>query len=333
MTPLRTIGLLQVLFILFTTLIGGMVGDQMLDSLWRGWAIGGVAGLVVVLGDQLLKGISLRVFSSATFGLFLGFLFTWLLLSSGILFYLTNDMRWLISLSIYVVCGYVGMMLAMRSNRDEFALIIPYVRFQQSGVFDTPVLVDTNVLIEGKLEDIRDSGFISGSLIVPRFVLDELQLLADSSDSQRRDRGRKGLENLSRLKFSPKMNVSIHETPPDPGIPVDTRLVNLAKVLGSKLLTNDVSLAKIARLQQVPVMNINDLARALNSSVAPGDAVEILLTKEGREPHQAVGFMSDGSMVVVNHASGHIGKTVLITVSSSVPTAAGRIFFAELKQA
>jgi len=160
-----------------------------------------------------------------------------------------------------------------------------------------------------------------------------LQLLADSPDSQRREKGRRGLDHLSRMKFNPKMSVSIHETPADPQTPVDTRLVNLARALGSKLLTNDANLAKIARLQQIPVMNIFDLARALNSGVSTGDAVEIMLVKEGKEPHQAVGFLPDGSMVVVNHASGHIGQKVWITVSSSVPTTAGRIFFAELKQA
>jgi uncharacterized protein YacL len=333
MTPFRTINLLRALFVIFAAVLGSMIGEVMIDSQWKGGVLGVIGGLLVVLADRLLKGVSLRIFSSATFGLLLGVLFALLLLKSDILHYLTEEARWLISLAVYAIFGYLGMMLAMRSNRDEFALIIPYVRFQQSAVFDTPIVVDTNVVIDGRIEEVRAAGFISGSLIIPRFILDEMQLLADSSDPLRRERGRRGLENLNRMQASTEMIVSIHEAPAEPQTPVDTQLVNLARVLGSRLLTNDANLAKIARLQHVPVLNLFELSKALSSGITAGDAIELALVKEGREAHQAVGYQPDGSMVVVNNARNYLGRTVWVTVSSSIPTTAGRIFFAELKQA
>jgi uncharacterized protein YacL len=224
------------------------------------------------------------------------------------------------------------MMLAMRSSRDEFSLIIPYVRFAREATQHEPLVVDSNVIIDGRIADLCATGFLSRALIVPRFILDELQTLADSHEPTKRERGRRGLEILNQLQRSREMELTIHETAAeDVDFGTDARLVRIAKVLKARLLTNDHALAQVARLQQVPVLNLADLARALRPTVFAGDEINLHLVKEGREPHQAVGYLPDGTMIVVNHARAHVGKTRTVVVSSALQTAAGRLIFAELK--
>jgi uncharacterized protein YacL len=225
------------------------------------------------------------------------------------------------------------MMLAIRSNRDEFAVIIPYVRFRQATVHDTPLLIDSNVIIDGRIPAVCATGFLSSSLVVPRFVLEELQRLADSADPLKRERGRLALERLQRMQLDPNLSITIHETEDDPHMAVDTRLIKIAKMLDARLLTNDASLGAIARLQSVSVLNLNDLTQALRPQLAAGDLLDLALTKEGRDSHQAVGYLSDGTMIVVNHARAHIGKTMPVVVNSALQTSAGRLFFADLKAA
>ena len=331
MTPLFTINLLRALFVVFTALLGTMIGESFVGTVWAGGAIGSAFGLAVVLGDRLMHGISLRVFSSATVGLCVGIVFARLLLASNILARASEDTQWLISLIAYATFGYFGMMLAIRSNRDEFALLIPYVRFRRSTVQDAPIVVDSSVIIEGRLSEVCATGFISSSLIVPRFVLDELQRLADSADPLKRERGRSALDRLQKMQRDPAISVTIHESSPESGTPVDTQLAALAKFLDARLLTNDSGLAAIARLQGISVLNFYDLARALRPVVEPGKHLELPLVKEGRDPHQAVGYLGDGTMIVVNHARPHLGKTMPVVIASSLQTAAGRLYFAELK--
>jgi len=333
MTPLRTVNLLRALFVMFACFVGVAVGPALFKSPWVGAGAGLIFGLVVVLADRLLKGVSLRTFSSATFGLLLGLFFSWLLLSSNVLRNASEDLQWIVGLAVYSSFGYLGMMLAMRSGRDEFSLIIPYVRFRQTAVQDIPLIIDSNVLIDGRLERLRKTGFIGTSLVVPRFVLDELQLLADSGDSQRRERGRRALTLLEEMRQRDAASVSIHESSLDGETKVDAKLVQLAQLLGARLLTNDSNLCKIARLQNVIALNLNELAEALRPQLASGDELELTLMKEGKEAHQAVGYLPDGTMVVVNHGRGYLGQSVAVSVSSVVHTTAGRLFFADLKKA
>ena len=331
MTPLLTINLLRALFVAFTALVGTMIGESFVGTVWAGGAIGLAFGLSIVLSDRLMHGISLRVFSSATVGLCVGIVFARLLLASKILARASEDTQWLTSLIAYATFGYFGMMLAIRSNRDEFALIIPYIRFRRSTVQEAPVVVDSSVIIEGRLSEVCATGFVSSSFIVPRFVLDELQRLADSGDPLKRERGRGALDRLQRMQRDPAMSITVHESPREPGAPVDTQLASLAKFLDARLLTNDSGLTAIARLQGIPVLNLYDLARALRPVVEPGRQLDLPLVKEGRDPHQAVGYLGDGTMIVVNHARPHLGKTMPIVIASSLQTAAGRLYFAELK--
>ena len=333
MTPLLTVNLLRALFITFCTAIGGIVTGEIQGKAIPGMLIGAVFALAVVLADRLLKGFSLRAFSSATFGLLLGLLFANLLMASDILRYQSDTTQWAVRLVIYCTFAYLGMMLAMRSSRDEFSLIIPYVRFARETTQHEPLIVDTNVIIDGRIADLCATGFLSRSLIVPRFVLGELQTLADSRDPTKRERGRRGLEILQELQSSREVELTIHDTTGDADLETDARLVRTAKLLQARLLTNDNALGQVARLQQVPVLNLADLSRALRPIVVAGDELELNLVKEGRESHQAVGYLPDGTMIVVNHARPQLGKVATVVVSSALQTGAGRLIFAELKDA
>ncbi|MDB6174876.1 MAG: PilT protein domain protein [Chthoniobacteraceae bacterium] len=331
MPPQFTINLLRALFVTFATCVGLMVGEQAFGSAFSGGALGGIFGLGIVLGDRLLKGISLRLFSSATFGLFIGFIFAQLLLASHFLRGSSEDAQWIAGLMVYATCAYVGMMLAIRSSRDEFALVVPYIRFRRATVQDEPVLIDTNIIIDGQIVELCATGFLSSSLIVARCVLDELQRMADSADPLKRDRGRAALLRLQQMQSNPALSITIHETDSDGDLSVDTRLANLAKLLDVRLLTNDGNLCSIARLQGVTALNINELTRALRPTIAAGQHLELALVKEGREPHQAVGYLADGTMIIVNHARAFLGKTASIVIASAHQTSAGRLFFAELR--
>jgi uncharacterized protein YacL len=332
MTPLSTLNLLRALFVTFCAAIGATISLSLAGVVWFGLSVGVVSGLLVVLADRLLKGFSLRVFSSATFGLLLGMLFANLLFASDVLHYQSETTQWITRLVVYSTFAYLGMMLAMRSNRDEFSLIIPYVRFTRENTQHEPLLIDTNVIIDGRVAELCATGFLSRSLIVPRFVLEELQTLADARDSTKRERGRRGLDILNQLQRSRDVEVSIHESTAEEGEgAVDARLVRTAKVLQARLLTNDGALCQVARLQQVAALNLNELTNALRPVVTVGDEIDLSLVKEGREQHQAIGYLADGTMIVVNHARPHLGTTRPIVVSSALQTAGGRLIFAELK--
>src|SRR6476620_7905750 len=332
MTPQLTVNLLRVLFVTFCATVGTIISSEAEGALLPGLLIGLAFGLVLVLIDRLLKGLSLRAFSSATLGLLLGLFFANLLLASEILRYQSETTQWAARLVVYCTFGYLGTMLAVRSNRDEFSLIIPYVRFARETTQHEPLLIDTNVIIDGRIADLVGSGFLSRALIVPRFVLGELQTLADSRDAIKRERGRRGLDILNELQKSRELDLTIHDTTGDADVSIDARLVRAAKILQARLLTNDQALCQVARLQQVPALNLADLARALRPRATAGDELELNLVKEGREAHQGVGYLPDGTMIVVNHARAFLGKLVTVTVSSALQTGAGRLIFAELKQ-
>ena len=196
-----------------------------------------------------------------------------------------------------------------------------------------PLVLDTSVVIDGRIADVAETRVIDQPMVVPRFVLQELQSIADSSDKLRRNRGRRGLDILNRLQKSPGIEVRIHdaEIPELAGIrEVDQRLVVLAKHLGGKVVTNDYNLNKIARLQGVEVINLNDLANAMKPIVLPGESLTVKLLKRGEEPGQGVGYLDDGTMVVAEQGAYHLGETVRLTVTSVLQTSAGRMIFGRM---
>ena len=325
------------IFFLLLCMMGGYaiseVQPTLIENGWYGLAIGfGLGGLLIAV-DEMLKGFSLRAFSAATFGLLLGSLIAWMLDRSGLFVYADErPTRWLIRLCLFVSFSYIGMILALRSNKEDFSLIIPYVRFTSQNAPRSAIVLDTSVIIDGRIAELVEAGFVEGTVIVPRFVLKELQSIADSSDPIRRARGRRGLETLSRIQRTTAVEVKIHEGDFAQETSVDSKLVHLAKNVGAKLYTNDFNLGKIAELQNVPYVNLQELANALKAVLLPGEALSIKIVREGRDKGQGVGYLHDGTMVVVNHGQAHIGQQVEVQVSTLHQTGAGVIVFADLKQ-
>jgi uncharacterized protein YacL len=223
------------------------------------------------------------------------------------------------------------MILAMRSNKEDFSLIIPYVRFASQSKPENLLLLDTSVIIDGRIADLLEANFIDGTLVVPRFVLHELQKIADSNDPVIRARGRRGLDMLARLRHSKRSEVKIHEADFPEETEVDAKLVRLARALGAKLYTNDYNLGKVAELQSVLYVNLNELANALKPVILPGETFSLRVVREGKDRGQGVGYLNDGTMVVINNAQTLIGQQVNVKVLSVLQTGAGIIVFADLK--
>jgi len=290
----------------------------------------GFGGLVLAV-DEMLKGFSLRAFSAASFGLLLGTLIAWMIDSSKLFFYAEADTQWLIRLGMFLGFGYIGMVLALRSNKEDFYLIIPFVRFAPQNKPESLLLLDTSAIIDGRVAELIEGNFLEGVVVLPRFVLHELQRIADSDDPLRRARGRRGLEILSRLQRNTRNEVKIHEGDFPDEKEVDAKLVRLARLLDAKLFTNDYNLGKIAELQSVRYVNIHELTNCLKTALLPGEHVNLKIVREGKDKGQGVGYLSDGTMVVVSQAQTLIGQQVQVQVSSSIQTGAGIIIFADLK--
>ncbi|NES98086.1 MAG: PIN/TRAM domain-containing protein [Desertifilum sp. SIO1I2] len=192
----------------------------------------------------------------------------------------------------------------------------------------TTKILDTSCIIDGRLEELLSTGFIEGQILVPQFVLQELQMVADAANDQKRVRGRRGLDILNRIKESFPDRIAIHPADYDDIHTVDAKLVHLAQEINATLLTNDYNLNKVASLQKVPVLNINDLAQAIRPAYLPGDNIDLKIIKQGREPQQGVGYLDDGTMVVVEDAGNQIGIELRVVVTGALQTSAGRMIFA-----
>jgi uncharacterized protein YacL len=230
--------------------------------------------------------------------------------------------------------GYLGLMMGTRRGRELRPVPLPEQANVATPAASSPLmkLVDTSVLIDGRIADICETHFLDGSLGVPRFVLHELQMVADSSDSLKRQRGRRGLEVLQRMQKMPGLEIRVLDDDVSGTPGVDQKLVELARRTGSKIVTNDYNLNKVARVQNIPVLNINELANALKPAVLPGESMRVLILREGKEPTQGVAYLDDGTMVVVDGARRLINRTVDILVTSVHQTPAGKMIFGRLDE-
>ncbi|HXI70897.1 MAG TPA: PIN domain-containing protein [Verrucomicrobiae bacterium] len=298
-----------------------------------GMAIGfGFGGLLIAV-DEMLKGFSLRAFSATTFGLLLGTVVALLIDRSGLFENSDDQQRWLIRLGLFLGFGYIGIILAMRSNKEDFSLIIPYVRFSPQNKPDNLLLLDTSVIIDGRIADLIEAHFLEGLIVVPRFVLRELQQVADSGDAIKRARGRRGLEMLNRIQRNTSMEVRIHDGDFPEEKEVDAKLVRLARNLNAKLYTNDYNLAKVAELQKVNCLNLHEVAKCLKVILLPGEILQLKIAREGKDKGQGIGYLPDGTMVVVTNGQAHIGHQIEVQVQSLLQTGAGIIVFAEVRPA
>jgi uncharacterized protein YacL len=294
----------------------------------------GFGGLLIAV-DEMLKGFSLRAFSAITFGLLLGTLVALLIDNSGLFEFENPDdrSRWLIRLGLFLSFGYIGIILAMRSNKEDFSLIIPYVRFSPQNKPDNLLLLDTSVIIDGRIADLIETRLLEGLIIVPRFVLREIQQIADSGDAIKRARGRRGLEMLNRIQHSHNIEVRIHDGDFPDDKEVDSKLVRLARNLNARLFTNDYNLGKIAALQKVTCINLHEVSKCLKVILLPGEILQLKIVREGKDKGQGIGYMPDGTMVVVNNGQSHVGQQVEAEVQTLLQTGAGIIVFADVRSA
>ena len=309
------------------------VQPQLIPSGINGAILGfGFGGLLIAV-DEMLKGFSLRAFSAATFGLILGSLIAWMVDRSGLFVYADeNPTRWLIRLCLFMGFTYIGMVLALRSNKEDFSLIIPYVRFARQDAPPAFTLLDTSAIIDGRVADLLENRFIEGTVVVPRFVLAELQNIADSSDPLRRARGRRGLETLSKIQKLRNIEFKLHEGDFPEELAVDTKLMRLAKATGAKLYTTDFNLGKVAELQGIPFVNMVALGNSMKMVVLPGELVHLRVVREGKDKGQGVGYLNDGTMVVINNGAPLIGSQVEVQIQSTLQTGAGVIVFADVRR-
>jgi uncharacterized protein YacL len=308
--------------------------------------LGGIALLTagIIAADVMLRKKNIAIMSALYIGLLVGLVLSNLILLALLPFtqmiernlpasFPNKDAIHLgVSLVITPMVCYICVSFLLQT-RSDFRFIIPYVEFSKESKGQRPLLLDTSVIIDGRIADLSETRLFDTTLVVPAFVLQELQLVADSSDKLKRNRGRRGLDVLNKLRTNTSMDLQTNdiELPEFQTVRgVDQRLVLLAKHMNAKIVTNDFNLNKLARVQGVDVVNLNDIANALKPVFLPGEAIVVRLSKLGDQPGQAVGYLDDGTMVVAEHGRNHVGEEVRLTVTSVLQTSAGRMIFGRL---
>lgn len=307
---------------IFGAIIGSFISPYLIKSLF----------MFTSTVEKSLSAMSTQDLIAGTLGLFLGLIIANLV---GLAFGSVPYIGPYVSLALSIILGYLGMHLVV-SKKSELA---GWLHLHAEGSFDkkknkdhhTGKLLDTNVIIDGRVADIYRSGFLEGPIIVPVFVLEELQKIADSSDILKRNRGRRGLDILNHIRKNSKDDVIIVTNDFEDISEVDSKLVKLAREKNYKIVTNDYNLNKVAELQGVAVLNINDLAIAVKPAVIPGEQIFVQLVKSGKEEGQGVAYLEDGTMIVVENGSQCIGKEVPVIITSVLQTSAGKMIFAKLE--
>jgi uncharacterized protein YacL len=293
---------------------------------WFGLVIGLVGGGAIVYGEFQLEDRSGREILAGVLGLILGLVVALLIGLITRTVEVLAPYQSYVTVAVSLVLGYLGAVVGIRKRGD-----IRLSSKRPDGTGAPPKILDTSVIIDGRIAEICESHFIEGRIIIPKFVLDDLQAIADSSDALRRNRGRRGLEILRRMQLRKDLEIVIDSREPDGDDDVDSKLVRFARQHRGKILTNDFNLNKVAELHGIKVLNVNELANALKPVVLPGEEMTVRVTRRGKEPDQGVGYLDDGTMVVVEGASGLVNKTVQVVVTSVLQTAVGRMIFSKRK--
>ncbi|MDD5566010.1 MAG: PIN domain nuclease [Candidatus Omnitrophica bacterium] len=326
---------MNLLFVRILFLIGSaLIGYQTFEPRGAvagiiGALMGVVASGIIILLEIGMRRVSMRGLSSAVFGLILGLIMAKMIGDAVSLAPISIEALSVVRVTLTLIFCYLGMTMALR-GKDEFNIIIPYIRLRRQDQEEDINVLDTSVIIDGRILDIFKTKFLQGKMIVPRFVLRELQQIADSTDPLKRQRGRRGLEILNKIQKELGIELTLHEEEFPEVREVDAKLVKLAKLLGAKVLTVDFNLNHVATLQGVQVLNINELANSLKSMVLPGEHLQIKLIKEGKEYNQGVGYLDDGTMVVVEDGRRAIGQELKVNVTSVIQTPAGRMIFTKI---
>ena len=342
--------ILRGLFVLLMAAVGwSYIKDpntQIGPYTWLALAFAVAVGVLIVCVDILAPRKKLSLFSGAFFGLLVGISIAFALsfvtpliidqyefMTSQALPTKTRDaVITYINLLVGTVTCYLAISFILQT-KDDFRFIVPYVEFSKQTKGARPILLDTSVLIDGRISDIADTGVIESQLVVPRFILQELQAMADSADKLKRAKGRRGLDMLHDLQGNPRVELVHYDSSGREDItigPVDEQLMRLAKDLNGRVMTTDFNLNKVAQLRGVDVINVNDLANAMKPVVMPGERMRVRLLKAGAEPGQGVGYLDDGTMVVVEQGRNHLNEEVEFTVTNTVQKSAGKMIFGRM---
>jgi len=314
--------------------ISMIMGYQMLSAggkEYLGLLAGFFASVFIIFLEIGMRKVSMRGLSSAVFGLILGLILSKVVIEAFSLAPFTPEQMGFVKVILTMVLCYIGMVIGLR-GKDEFNVIIPYIRLRRQDQSQEMIILDTSVIIDGRITDIFKTKFLEGKIIIPKFVLKELQQIADSTDPIKRQRGRRGLEILHTIQRESGLDITLHDEE-FPEVPeVDAKLVKLGKLLEAKVMTIDFNLNRVASLQGIKILNINELANALKPVVFPGEEMHVKLIKEGKEHNQAIGYLDDGTMIVVEDSRRLIGQDIKVVVTSVLQTQAGRMIFAKLEK-
>jgi uncharacterized protein YacL len=328
--------ILRVLLLLATGSSGYFLGKQVAfapDVEYGGLGLGLLAGVLIILFERKVKQIPVKEVVGGAAGMVLGLMLANVLFRA---FFAEVFESPGIHIPAFVVInsalGYFGLVLGVKKGKEFEPGKLPWLSKEPTTGNNGQKLLDTSVIIDGRIADICDTGFMEGTFIIPQFILQELRHIADSSDPLKRGRGRRGLDILNRIQKQASIEVKIVDQDYPKIQEVDAKLIALAKDTHAKIITNDFNLNKVAELQGVDVLNINQLFNALKPVVLPGEIMNVKVLKEGKEPGQGVAYLDDGTMVVVDNARRHMGKTVDVAVTSVLQTAAGRMIFTILKE-
>ena len=299
-----------------------------------------VAAAGIVSFDILIRKKPIDVISCSYFGIVIGLFLTYIVgvaIDPILTFSKVGDVehtRGMVNLLLAIHLCYICTSFLLQT-RNDFRFIIPYVEFSKEIKGNKPLILDTSVVIDGRIADLVDTNIFDSQLVMPKFVLAELQNIADSSDKMRRTLGRRGLDILKQLQANTEVDLLIDERESDDmkDQPVDAKLVMLAKQLNGKVVTGDYNLNKIATLQDVPVINLNDIMNALRPVFLPGEEFQVKIVKEGEGDSQGIGYLDDGTMIVIEGGRSHLQQVANVSVTSVLQTSAGRMIFANYEGA
>ncbi len=333
---MNTVGswILRILLFVICGISGYFLTQEFSSSPWIP-ILGSIAGLIIaaltLLAEKGLKKMPLKNLAGGFLGLILGIIVA-NLLSNVFFSRLYSHQQIILPLLsvLYGVCGYIGLRIGFRKGEEIHLGWKPFSKNAPHS--ENTKILDTSVIIDGRIADVTETGFVEGTLIIPQFVLNELQHIADSSDSIKRTRGKRGLEVLHHIQKQAGVDVRIVDKDFPSVKEVDSKLIELAKEVHGKIVTNDSNLNKVAELQGIEVLNINELANSLKPVVLPGEEITVKILKEGKEMGQGVAYLDDGTMIVVDNGRRQMGKTVDVIVTSVLQTPAGRMIFARLKE-
>jgi len=324
--------IVRIIFILFCVLGGyGFAFQLKMETLppLYGGVIGFFISIFVIAIELGLSRAKAKTLFAGIIGVILGLISANLIVHTFPFLYGTSFLLFIIRPVVAILLCYLGIMVVLR-RKDELTFSTPFLKWAGETDETRYKILDTSVIIDGRIADICTTGFVEGILIIPRFVLNEIQSIADSSDSLKRNRGRRGLDVLRKLQKSKQFKVMIQDVDFPELSTVDAKLLKLSKTLNAKVFTNDYNLNKVAELEQIKVLNINELANALKPIVLPGEIMRVKLVKEGKEFNQGVAYLDDGTMIVIEEGKNRLGQMVDIIVTSVLQTSAGRMIFGRL---